>query len=77
MDFSPGRGRFFANGLVSWVSFLVVLGKNRMAIPGLPGGFIIYQGHLFALKGDLWLVWLDIDGVHCIRLACQFPKTSI
>ena len=21
--------------------------------PGLPGGFIIYQGHLFALKGHL------------------------
>ena len=22
--------------------------------PGLPGGFIIYQGHLFPLKGHLW-----------------------
>ena len=26
-----------------------------MAIPGLPGSLIIYQGHLFALKGHLWL----------------------
>ena len=25
-----------------------------MAIPGLPGGLIIYQGHLFPLKGHLW-----------------------
>ena len=26
-----------------------------MAIPGLPGGLIIYQGHLFPLKGHLCL----------------------
>ena len=26
-----------------------------MAIPGLPGNFIIYQGHLFALKGHFCL----------------------
>ena len=32
-----------------------------MAIPGLPGGLIIYQGHLFPLKGHPWaeLVLLD------------------
>ena len=24
-----------------------------MAIPGLPGDLIIYQGHVFALKGHL------------------------
>ena len=23
--------------------------------PGLPGALIIYQGHLFPLKGHLWL----------------------
>ena len=23
--------------------------------PGLPGGLIIYQGHLFTRKGHLWL----------------------
>ena len=37
-------------------SFWVVLvEKNSLAIPGLPGGLIIYQGHLFAPKGHLWV----------------------
>ena len=28
-------------------------GRNIGGFPGLPGGLIIYQGHLFALKGHL------------------------
>ena len=45
--------------------FLVVLLDKSMAIPGLPGGLIIYQGHLFPLNGHLCRgdvgpgVWLD------------------
>ena len=27
---------------------------RKIDVPGLPGGFIIYQGHLFPLKGHLW-----------------------
>ena len=34
------------------MSFLVVLVK-KIDGPGLPGGLIIYQGHLFPLKGHL------------------------
>ena len=34
-------------------SFLFVLQEKRMVIPGLPGGLIIYQGHLFPLEGHL------------------------
>ena len=36
------------------MSYLVVLLDKSMAIPGLPGSLIIYQGHLFPLKGYLW-----------------------
>ena len=35
----------------SWMSFLVVWVENSMGFPGLPGGLIIDQGHLFPLKG--------------------------
>ena len=30
--------------------------------PGLPGGLIIYQGHLFALKGHLCSQWTLVEG---------------
>ena len=35
------------------VQCLVVLLEKKMAIPGLPGGLVIYQGHLFPLKGHM------------------------
>ena len=33
-------------------------GRN-MAIPGLPGGLIIYQGHPFPLKGHMGITWFQ------------------
>ena len=43
--------------------FWLVLVEKYRAIPGLPGGLIIYQGHLFALNGHFWG-----DGrVGCVR----------
>ena len=46
-----GVSRFFF--FVAVVLFIGVsfLGEKSMAIPGFPGGLIVYQGHLFALKG--------------------------
>ena len=53
-----------------------------MAIPGLPGGLIIYQGHLFPLKGHLcasfFLAWhqeaIYASNVHYVqdaKLTCE------
>ena len=42
-------------------SFLVDLVGKWRAIPGLPGGSINYQGHLFSQKGHLWLGVLFIQ----------------
>ena len=39
-----------------------------MAIPGLPGGFIIYQGHLFPLNGHLWTQAFPVLGPFARRL---------
>ena len=47
-----------------------------MAIPGLPGGFIIYQGHLFALKGQLWLQPLEQPMPSLTRRRPIFPAPS-
>ena len=35
---------------------MVILVEKKMAIPGVPGGLIIYQGHLFTLK-DMFFGW--------------------
>ena len=41
--------------------------KNRwVSIPGLPGGLIIYQGHLFPLKGHLCAWVLSDSRAGCI-----------
>ena len=45
-----------------------------MAIPGLPGVLIIYQGHLFALKGHLCGC---VSNLAPLKMAGQTPKWSL
>ena len=46
-----GEGRVFLSAECIGVIFVVLVENYG---PGLPGGLIVYQGHLFALKGHLW-----------------------
>ena len=50
--FSTSMQPFQDKGVTIGVLF-GCFGRKMMAIPGLPGGLIIYQGHLFPLKGRL------------------------
>ena len=48
-----------------------------MAIPGLPGGVIIYQGHLFPLKGHLCIRPVAEEKMLSIFPCCCFFRESI
>ena len=56
------------------MSFLVVLG-GKIDGPGSPGGLVIYQGHLFALEGHLWLC-VSVRFVSS-SLRCSYVETRV
>ena len=64
----------YARVVVNYMSIGVLLGcfGGKIDGPGLPGGLVFYQGHLFALNGHLCTCQC-----FCSFVAGRFPKQAV